>query len=94
MWKRFTQQNSTQYLKILPDIINENNNSYHSSIKISPVDASKKKNEGITCYNLYSNLKAIKKKQNLKLEIHLELLNTNKKHLTRDILKIRQKKYL
>ena len=41
MWKRFTQQNLTQYLKMLPE--NENNNSYHSSIKMSPVDASKKK---------------------------------------------------
>ena len=23
MWKRFTKQNSTQYLKMLPDIINK-----------------------------------------------------------------------
>ena len=67
MWKRFTEQNSTQYLKILLDIINEYNNSNHSSIKLSPVEANKKKNEGIVYYNLYSNLKAIKTKPKFKV---------------------------
>ena len=67
MWKRFTEQNSTQYLKMLPDIINKYNNSYHSSIKMSPVEASKKKNEGIVYYNLYSNLKATKTKPKFKV---------------------------
>ena len=62
MWKRLTEQNSTQYLKMLPDIINKYNNNYQSSIKMSPVEASKKKNEGIVYYNLYSNLKATKTK--------------------------------
>ena len=94
MWKRFIEQNSTQYLKMLPDIINKYNYSYHSFIKMSPVEASKKKNEGIVYYNLYSNLKATKTKLNLKLEIQLEFLSTNEKHLIRDILQIGQKKYL
>ena len=67
MWKRFTEQNSTQYLKMLPDIINKYNNSYHSSIKISPVEASKKKKEGIVYYNLYRNLKATKTKPKFKV---------------------------
>ena len=31
MWKKFTEQNSTQYLDALPSILNEYNNSYHSS---------------------------------------------------------------
>ena len=66
-WKRFTEQNSTQYLKMLPDIINEYNNGYHSSIKMSPVEASKKENEGIVYYNLYSNFKAIKTKPKFKV---------------------------
>ena len=67
MWKRFTEQNSTQYLKMLPDIINKYNNNYHSSIKMTPVEASKKKNEGIVYYNLYSNLKATKTKPKFKV---------------------------
>ena len=62
MWKRFTEQNSTQYLKMLPDIINKYNNSYHSSIKMSPVEATKKKNEGIVYYNLYSSPQSNKNK--------------------------------
>ena len=52
---------------MLPDIINEYNNSYQSSIKMSPVKASKKKNKGIIYYNLYSNLKATKTKPKFKV---------------------------
>ena len=66
MWKRFTEQNSTQYLKMLPDIINKYNNNYHSSIKMSPIETSKKKNESIVYYNFYSNLKATKTKPKFK----------------------------
>ena len=65
MWKRFTEQNSTQYLKMLPNIINEY--CYHSSIKMSPVESSKKKDEGIVYYNLYSNLEATKTKPKFKV---------------------------
>ena len=61
MWKNFTEQNSTQYLKMLPELLNEYNNKYHSSIKMSPVEASKKKNQGIVYYNLYGNRKLTKK---------------------------------
>ena len=53
---------------MLPDIINEYNNSYHSSIKMSPVEPSKKKNKGIVYYNLYSNLKATFTKPKFKVE--------------------------
>ena len=67
MWKQFTEQNSTYYLKMLPDITNKYNNSYYSPIKMFPVGASKKKNEGIVYYNLYSNLKATKTKTKFKV---------------------------
>ena len=42
MWKRFTQQSSTHYLNMLPEILDEYNNQKHRSIKMSPIDASKK----------------------------------------------------
>ena len=45
MWKQFTIQNNTQYLDILPKILKEYNNQKHTSIKMSPVEASLKKNE-------------------------------------------------
>ena len=72
MWKQFTEQNSTQHLKMLPDIINEYNNSCHSFVKMS-VEASKKKNEGIVYYNLYSNLKATKTKLKFKVGITVKI---------------------
>ena len=79
MWKRFTQQNSTQYLKMLSDIINKYNNSYHSSIKMSPVEASKKKNKGIVYYNLYSNVKATKTKPKFKVEDRVRISKYKRK---------------
>ena len=43
MWKQFTVQGNTQYLSILPKILNQYNNTKHSSIGMTPVEASKKK---------------------------------------------------
>ena len=45
MWKQFTVQGNTVYLDILPKILEKYNNTKHSSIKMAPVEASKKKNE-------------------------------------------------
>ena len=47
MWKQFTVQSNTQYLDILPKILKQYNNTKHSSIKMTPVEASKKKNEDL-----------------------------------------------
>ena len=44
MWKQFTKQSSTQYLDMLPEVVDEYNNSYHSSVKMTPVQASEKEN--------------------------------------------------
>ena len=42
MWKQFTVQGNTQYIEILPKILHECNNTKHSSIKMTPVESSKK----------------------------------------------------
>ena len=44
MWKQFTVQGNTQYLDMLPKMVKEYNNTKHSSIKMTPIEASKKKN--------------------------------------------------
>ena len=56
MWKQFTVQGNTQYLDMLPKLVKEYNNTKHSSIKMTPVEASKKKNEGIVYFNLYGDM--------------------------------------
>jgi len=43
MWKQFTVQGNARYLDMLPKLVKEYNNTRHSSIKMTPVEASKKK---------------------------------------------------
>ena len=57
MWKKFTAEGNTMYLDILPRILKQYNNPKHSSIKMTPTEASKKKNEGVVYFNLHGNLK-------------------------------------
>ena len=59
MWKQFTVQGNTVYLDILPKILEQYNNTKHSSIKMTPVEASKKKNESAVYFNLYVDMKQL-----------------------------------
>ena len=61
---------------------------------MSPVEASKKKNEGIVYYNLYSNLKATKTKPKFKVGDTVRISKYKRKTFDKDILQIGQKKYL
>ena len=56
MWKQFILQGNSQYLDILPKILEQYNNTKHSSIKMTTVEASKKKNESTVYFNLYGNI--------------------------------------
>ena len=67
MWRQFTKQTSIQYLDILPNLLNEYNHHYHRSIKMTPVEASKIKNEGIVCYNLYGDIKVLQTEAKFKV---------------------------
>ena len=56
MWKQFTAQGNTQYLDILPKILKQYNSTKHNSIKMTPIEASKKKNRGVVYFNLYGDM--------------------------------------
>ena len=56
MWKQLTVQGNTQYLSILPKMLEQYNNIKHSSIKMTSVEAIKKKNENTVYFNLYGNM--------------------------------------
>ena len=45
MYKKFTQNNNTIFHNIINDLVNEYNDKYHSTIKMSPIEGSKKINE-------------------------------------------------
>ena len=53
MWKYFTDNNTYNYMSVLPDLLEDYNNTVHSSTKFSPTDASKEENELTVWRNLY-----------------------------------------
>lgn len=60
MWKYFSANNTNKYLNVLPVMIKKYNNTKHSSIKMTPTEASLNKNEGKVYYQLYGKLQAFK----------------------------------
>ena len=42
MYKKFTQYNNTIFYNILDELVNNYNNKYHSTIKMTPIEGSKK----------------------------------------------------
>ena len=53
MWKMFSVNNNTVFVDKIDKLVNDYNNTRHSSIKMAPVEASKKKNEKTVWSNLY-----------------------------------------
>ena len=58
MYKRFTMQNNTVYIDILPKILAPYNNSKNRSIGMTPNAARKPENYGKVYWNLYGDLRA------------------------------------
>ena len=56
MFKYFTANNINKYIDVLDDFVDKYNNTRHSSIKMTPVEASKKTNEVAVYRNLYLDL--------------------------------------
>jgi len=60
MFKYFSANSTHVYIDILPQLVDRYNNTIHSSIKMTPVEASKKINENIVWTNLYPTSQDIK----------------------------------
>ena len=56
MYKKFTIQNNTVYIGILPKILSSYNNSKHRSIGMTPKEARKPENYGKAYFHLYGDL--------------------------------------
>ena len=63
----FIVQGNTVYLDILKKILEQYNNTKHSSIKMTPVGASKKKNESAVYFILYGDMKQLSSKPKFKV---------------------------
>ena len=72
MYKKFTENNDTIFYNILDKLTNNYNNKYHSTIKMTPIEGSKKINE--KKIKIFIILKKLKNQANLKLEIESEFL--------------------
>ena len=85
IYKNFTlNNNNTIWINDLNKLTNEYNNSYHRSIKMKPIDASKKSNENNVRNNLY-NFKYTNKKSKFSIgdRVRISLLkNTFEKSYT------------
>ena len=78
MWKYFTDKNTNIYIDILPGLVKDYINTRHSSIKMTPVKASKKENELTVWRNLYPE--------------HLEIHDINPMFSVGDQVRISKKK--
>ena len=58
MYKRFTIQNNTVYIDILPKILSPYHNSKHRSIGMTPLQARQPKDYGAAYFNLYGDLES------------------------------------
>ena len=62
MWKMFSANNNTIYWDKLDKLVDDYNYTYHSSIEMTPTEASKKENENTVFANLYGDLIYLKPK--------------------------------
>jgi hypothetical protein len=54
MWKYFTQVGTRKWINIVDDLVYNYNRTYHTSIKMTPIEGSKKENETLIYKNLYA----------------------------------------
>ena len=55
MFRYFTANSTRKYIDILDEFVNSYNNTNHSSIKMTPTEASKRENENEVWRNLYGD---------------------------------------
>ncbi|XP_065651266.1 uncharacterized protein LOC136079455 [Hydra vulgaris] len=58
MFKYFSANSTRRYIDVLDEMVNKYNNTKHSSIKMTPVEASDKKNENIVWLYLNGNARS------------------------------------
>lgn len=65
--KHLTRTNSSKYIDILQKLLDEYNNRYHSSIKMTPYEATNPKKSNLVFNNLYGNTQSSKEKPKFKV---------------------------
>ena len=80
MWKMFTTNNNTLYCDKIDKLVDDYNRTRHSSIKMKPIDASKKENEEKVFGKLYGDLIYLKpEKQKFAIEDKVRISKYNRR---------------
>ena len=93
IFKYFSANNTRKYVDVLAILVDQYNNTIHSSIKMTPVKASRKENENKVFRNLYPDLggKTLTPKYEVGDNVRI---TKNKICLKRDLLLGGQKRFL
>ena len=67
MWHRFTAENTRIWIDMLDDLVSKYNNSYHETIRMRPIDASKQENESEVWENLFRDDEQAKTSKKFKI---------------------------
>ena len=73
MFKYFTANSTNVYIDVLDDLVKQYNNTKHNSIGMTPVEASKAKNEKDVYDSLYGTVSPQKKKPKFNLGDHVRI---------------------
>ena len=80
MWKMFSVNNNTVFVDKIDKLVNDYNNTRHSSIKMTPVEASKNKNKKTVWSNLYGKSIFLKpEKPKFKIGDHVRISKLKRK---------------
>ena len=92
MFKYFSANNTRKYFDVLDLLVNQYNNSIHSSIKMTPNEASRKENENEVWRNLYPELggKTLSPKFSIGDNVRI---TKERKYLIKDTLKDGRKRF-
>ena len=72
MWKEFSKRGSYKWIDILEDLIKEYNNSYHTTIKMKPIEVNKK-NEKDIMIDIYTGKNMKNEKPKFKLNDYVRI---------------------
>lgn len=78
MWKYFTANNTYKYLDILQPLVNKYNNTYHRSIKCTPIEATQPQNELKVFQALYDDTPLLKKTPKFRLGDKVRIVKKKK----------------
>ena len=93
MFKYFSANNTRKYVDVLELLVDQYNNTIHSSIKMTPMEASRKKNENKVWINLYPEFVGKTLTPKFSIGDHGRITK-KRKYLIKDTLNDGQKRFL